>query len=189
METYHMEFSTLIDNVLPNDNYHLSINGPFIDAHFGQINKSAPVGQTYFLRPLSHYNSSTKSLEINVNCSNYTTYFNKNKITEDVSFCGKVMISDVELGNRGKDVVYVPSRGSVINVNMTCYSKIGLPLRGLHIHDGKVHNNMTGFGPIAYFLYNTKYWNKQKTIMPFPLPLSNVIPQTDYVLQHSLGKK
>ena len=193
METYRMDFKTAIRNVLPRDKHLLSTEGPFIDAHFGTIDPDTPVGQTYFLRPLSRYNRSTKTLEINVNCSNYVTHFNTNKVTNEVAFCGQIIISDLKLHKRGKDTVYEPGADSVIHVDFTVHNGTRththdgtpLPLRGFHIHDGREHKGLTGFGPISYFLYNTEYWNRQKSLFPQPLPLGNVIPQTDFVLRVS----
>ena len=185
-DMYDIKFSTVIANVLPKGVHLLSTDGPFIDAHFGKIDSSNPVGQTYFVRPLSQYDSVKKVLRIEIGCSNYTTHFNKNDITDKVGFCGTVVITDVTIKRSGSKLTYIPGKDSRIRVDIAVHNDTGLPLRGLHIHDGKLKDGLTGFGPISYFLFNTKYWNKHKTDLPAPLPRNNVIPKTDFVLNNSL---
>jgi CheY-like chemotaxis protein len=54
-----IKFKTTIDNIAPLSKRTLSRNGPYVDAHFGNITKTNPIGQTYYLRPKTTYNSET----------------------------------------------------------------------------------------------------------------------------------
>jgi len=184
---YEIVFQTTTNNVLPVKEHLLSINGPYIDGHFGLINKHNPVGQTYYLRPLTKYYENKKVLSINVSCSNYSILFNKNQVTTDVKYCGSITLTDVTYLAHQKKYKIGPN--SMIDVNLTVHNATGSPLRGLHIHDGINKDGLTNFGPICYFLYNTYYWMDKKkkggNPGPTPLPAENVVARTNYVLQQS----
>ena len=189
-QKYHINVITDIINVLPKDKHKLSINGPYIDAHFGEINNENPVGQTYYLRPLSHYDKHKRELYMNVNCHSDTIFFNKNEVVSNVKFCGRIYISNVDFNGKH----YSTNHNSMFDANLTVHNNTGLELRGLHVHDGILKNNMTIFGPICYFLYNTQYWMDKKDVKnkhrhgyvgPQPLPADNVVPIKDYILKLS----
>ena len=135
--------------------------------------KTAPVGQTYYLRPLTTYDPTTKVLTIRANCSNYSILFNTNQVTTDVKYCGLIILTDVTYLHTSKK--YKIGANSTINVNLTVHNNTGLPLRGLHIHDGVNKDGLTNFGPICYFLYNTSYWMQKKKIHgdPGPTPITS----------------
>ena len=57
----NIRFKTTMDNLAPISKRALSKNGPYIDAHFKNIDSKNPIGQTYYLRPITKYNSAKKN--------------------------------------------------------------------------------------------------------------------------------
>ena len=175
----NIKFKTTMTNLAPISKRALSRNGPYIDAHFKNIDSKNPIGQTYYLRPVSNYNSKTKTLTIHLNKTQPTVHMNSNSVSEKVLYSGTIKIYGFQYGK------YNPN--SIVDVNMTLYNKTGKDLIGFHIHDGemitkKPYAGFTNFGPIVVFLYTTLYWNKKKEESAFPLPSDDVTPMTNFTL-------
>ena len=175
----NIKFKTTWSQLAPISKRSLSKNGPYIDAHFKNINTNNPIGQTYYLRPVTKYNSVTKTLTIYLNKKQPTIHMNSNTVSEQVLYTGTIKIHGFQFGKYNKN--------AVVESNMTMYNKTGRDLIGFHIHDGematkKPYTGFTNFGPIVVFLYTTEYWNKKKEESAFPLPLNDVTPMTNFTL-------
>ena len=82
-----------------------------------------------------------------------------------------------------------------IEINLKIKNFTGLKLQGFHIHDGVDKGGLTGFGPISYFLYTTKAWqkifnlseeSKEFSKKHSPLPQTNTaIKNTKILLDYS----
>jgi len=180
-----IRFKTIVQNVAPISKRSLSKNGPYIDAHFKNIDQKNPIGQTYYLRPVTKYNASTKTLVIKLCKDQPTVHMNSNSVSMKVLYEGTITITGFEYGKYNPD--------AIIDVSIIMHNKTGRELIGFHIHDGEVGGKspcagFTNFGPIIYFLYTTKYWDKKKTEKAFPLPPNDVTPMSSYVLHLSQGK-
>ena len=176
----HINFKTTANNIAPISMRSLSLNGPYIDAHFKNIDAKNPIGQTYYLRPVIKYNRKTKVLTIKLNKLQPTIHMNTNTVSSNVYYNGTITITDFQYGK------YNPH--SVITVSMTLHNGTGRELIGFHIHDGELITKgktagFTNFGPIVFFLYTTEYWNKKKEETAFPLPPDDVTPMTDFTLR------
>ena len=174
-----IKFTTSLHNVVPVSHRSLSRNGPYLDAHFGRIDSAAPIGQTYYLRPISTYDAKTQTLTIRLHPRQPPVHMNTNTVSRKVYYQGTIKITHFKYGK------YNPK--SRISVNMSLHNGTKLPLIGLHIHDGEILNSgagagFTNFGPIVYFLRTTPYWNRKKKEKAFPLPIDDVTPVTDYTL-------
>jgi hypothetical protein len=179
-EVLHINFKTTIGNVAPISMRALSRNGPYVDAHFKNIDAKNPIGQTYYLRPITEYNGKTRVLTIKLNQLQPTVHMNTNTVSSDVCYNGTITITNFRYGG------YNPN--SVITASMTLHNGTGRELIGFHIHDGELvskgkDSGFTNFGPIVYFLYTTAYWNKKKEEKAFPLPPNDVTPMTDFTLR------
>ena len=174
-----IKFRTNIRDVIPIHQRVLSKNGPYFDAHFGKIDKKNPIGQTYYLRPITIYNPKTKVLTIKLNKHQPTIHMNGNSVTNKVHYEGTIKITDFRYGK------YSPR--SEISVDIVMHNNTGKRLIGLHIHEGEVakkgqYAGFTNFGPIVYFIRTTAYWNKKKKESAFPLPEDDVTPITNFTL-------
>ena len=175
-----IKFKTTVGNVAPVSMRALSHNGPYIDAHFKNIDTKNPIGQTYYLRPVTRYNKKTRVLTIKLNKAQPTIHMNTNTVSTKVYYNGIITIANFQYGK------YNPN--SIITVSMTLHNGTGRDLIGFHIHDGELvskgkNMGFTNFGPIVYFLYTTKYWNKKKEERAFPLPPDDVTPMTYFTLR------
>jgi len=175
-----INFKTNVGNVAPISMRSLSHNGPYIDAHFKRIDAKNPIGQTYYLRPATRYNSATKTLTIKLNKQQPTVHMNTNSVCSCVYYDGTITITDFQYGKYNPD--------STISASMTLHNGTGRDLVGFHIHDGEIvskgkNAGFTNFGPIVYFLYTTEYWNKKKEESAFPLPSDDVTPMTNFTLR------
>ena len=176
----HINFKTTANNIAPISMRSLSHNGPYIDAHFKNIDAKNPIGQTYYLRPVIKYNRKAKVLTIKLNKLQPTIHMNTNTVSSNVYYNGTITITDFQYGK------YNPH--SVITVSMTLHNGTGRELIGFHIHDGELITKgktagFTNFGPIVFFLYTTEYWNKKKEETAFPLPSNDVTPMTNFTLR------
>lgn len=179
-KSIRIKFKTNVDNIAPISRRVLSRNGPFIDAHFKTINNKNPLGQTYYLRPITTYNSKDRILTIKLNKKQPPVHMNSNSVAANVWYDGIIKISNFQYDKYNGN--------SEINVNMTLHNGTGRELIGFHIHDGEIstkgpYAGFTNFGPIIYFLYTTEYWNKKKEEKAFPLPSDDVTPMTNFVLR------
>ena len=149
----HIKFRTNVHNVAPISMRSLSRNGPYIDAHFKDIDAKNPIGQTYYLRPVTNYNQETKVLTIKLNKQQPTVHMNTNSVSTNVFYDGTITITDFHYEKYNPD--------SVISASLTLHNRTGRDLIGFHIHDGELvpkGNNagFTNFGPIIYFLFFSK---------------------------------
>ena len=167
----HINFKAPI-SALQSIKFHpLTTKGPFLDAHFGKLNKETPVGETYYIRPITKYvPPCKKSLKGGCGCGgkgtgyiqfNFkncfpATHFNTHSISKKFKVNGNIKISPFEWDDDKAKFF----KNQIIIVNLQIDNNTDLPLRGLHIHDGVTHKTMAGFGPISYFLYTTSEWNK-----------------------------
>ena len=149
----------------------LSKNGPYLDAHFGPLNTKTPVGQTFYARPISEYIPPCVSnkkqgcgcggkgegyLKIKIKNSQPFVHLQKNEVTDNVEMSGYIKIEPFEWeGNKAK--VF---ESQVIEVNLKIKNLTGLKLQGFHIHDGVSKGLLTGFGPISYFIFTSRAWQK-----------------------------
>ena len=180
-----IRFKTIVQNVAPISKRTLSRNGPYIDAHFKNIDQKNPIGQTYYLRPVTTYDSSTKTLVIKLCKGQPTVHMNSNTVSTKVLYEGTITIKGFEYGKYNPD--------AIIDASIVMHNNTGKELIGFHIHDGEVGGKppcagFTNFGPIIYFLYTTNYWDKKKTEKAFPLPPDDVTPMSSYVLHLSQGR-
>ena len=60
----NIRFKTTWSELAPISKRALSKNGPYIDTHFKNIDAKNPIGQTYYLRPITKYNAKKKLLTI-----------------------------------------------------------------------------------------------------------------------------
>jgi hypothetical protein len=174
-----IKFRTNMLNVVPIHQRVLSKNGPYFDAHFGKIDNKNPIGQTYYLRPITVYNPKTKILTIKLNKKQPTIHMNSNSVTNKVCYEGTIKITDFQYEKHNPL--------SEISVDIIMYNNTGKRLIGLHIHEGELadkgpYAGFTNFGPILYFIRTTAYWNKKKSEKAFPLPEDDVTPITDFTL-------
>ena len=175
----NIRFKTTWSSLAPISKRILSKNGPYIDAHFKNIDAKNPIGQTFYLRPITKYNSHKKTLTILLNKKQPTVHMNTNSVSDQVIYSGSIRIRNFQYGKYNKD--------AIVEVNLNLYNKTGRELIGFHIHDGEIvtkkpYAGFTNFGPIIFFLYTTAYWNKKKEESAFPLPSDDVTPMTNFTL-------
>ena len=154
----------------------LSKNGPFIDAHFGPLTDDDPVGQTYYIRPLTKYtppciNNETHGcgcLGIGEGKIKFTlqkcfpaVHFNTNTTTTNLAISGDITISPFEWDVNGVAKIF---NNQVIDVNLTIFNNTNEKLAGFHIHDGINKGTMAGFGQISYFLMTSPEWQNRYNI-------------------------
>ena len=113
-KSIRIKFKTYVDNIAPISRRVLSRNGPFIDAHFKTINKKNPIGQTYYLRPITTYNSKDRILTIKLNKKQPPVHMNSNSVATNVWYDGIIKIRT--------------NINSEINVNMTLHNGTGREL-------------------------------------------------------------
>ncbi len=175
----NIRFKTRWADLAPVSRRALSRNGPYIDAHFKHIDAKNPIGQTYYLRPITRYNAQKKLLTIRLTSKQPTVHMNGNTVSDKVVYSGSIKIRNFQYGKYNEN--------AVVEANLTLHNKTGRDLIGFHIHDGeligkKPYAGFTNFGPIVVFLYTTAYWNKKKKESAFPLPSDDVTPMTNYTL-------
>tara|TARA_B100001093_G_C26575716_1_gene904923 strand:+ start:152 stop:751 length:600 start_codon:yes stop_codon:yes gene_type:complete len=163
---------------MPRDGHKLTTNGPYLDFHLGEITDKAPVGQTYYFRPLDSYDVEKRTLTIyTTTCKSPVIHFNTNTPTDKIGCTGSIVISDVSMSKVVDGVkTYTFGKESKCTSSLTIYNDTGLALQGFHVHDGASKNGATSFGPISLFLYTTKYWQDKKSTNPSPLPPGNISP-------------
>ena len=190
---YNIEHKANVSTLSSTKFHALTTNGPYIDAHFGPLTKKTPVGQTYYARPLTEYIPPCKNkkkhgcgcggkgdgcLKINIKDCIPFVHAQGNVVTQDLKVSGKITISPFEWDHNVAKIF--PDQ--IINTNIRVKNFTGLPMQGLHIHDGVNKGLLTAFGPISYFLYTTREWssryNMSKTSQEFskqhsPLPATN----------------
>ncbi len=179
MPTYNINFSApanLITSISPS---FISKNGPFIAAYFGRINKENPNGQCYYIRPVSTYDAKNKRLTISMNSEQYSIHINKNQVSNDVLFDGKIVIQNFEYSKSATN--------RVIHINMNIINNTGHTLRNVSIHNGLIRDNeFTFLGRIAYFLFSTKYWmNKKREFRKNLVPIAKILPATNFIIKVS----
>jgi hypothetical protein len=158
--------ATYVQTISPS---YVSKNGPFVAVHLGTINKEDQSGHSYYVRPYSEYKSKEKRLIIYLNNDQYPVYKNKNIVSPDILFSGKIIIDNFEYNK--------PNPSQTINVDIQVINNTGRPIRGIHIHDGLVKDkNFTFYGKICYFLYTTKYWAIKKTEFHKNHPIQKLLP-------------
>ena len=107
----HINFKAPI-SALQSIKFHpLTTKGPFLDAHFGKLNKETPVGETYYIRPITKYvPPCKKSLKGGCGCGgkgtgyiqfNFkncfpATHFNTHSISKKFKVNGNIKISPFE---------------------------------------------------------------------------------------------
>ena len=168
-----LTYAATVDQLRSTKFHALTTNGPFLDAHFGQMSPKAPVGQTYYIRPLTTYTKPCKrAMKTGCGCGGKgggkisfqvrrcfpAVHANKNAVSEALQLDGTVTITPFEWGTDGKAKEFGSQK---IVVNMVVYNRTGLPMTGFHVHDGQMNNGLVGFGPISYFLYTTPSWVKK----------------------------
>jgi hypothetical protein len=171
METYKINFTSSLEDIESVKFHPLTKNGPYLDAHFGPLNKETPVGQTYFIRPVCEYIPPCKHglkhgcgcggkgeghLIIKVSDCFPAIHANTNSVSKDFSISGRIKIAPFEWD--GEVAKNFPNQ--VLSINVTVKNKTGLKMQGFHIHDGQNKKGLTSFGEISYFLYTTSTWNK-----------------------------
>jgi len=150
----------------------LTHNGPYIDAHFGPLTKKTPVGQTYYVRPLTEYFPPCKNnvkegcgcggkgdgqLKIQIKDCIPFIHAQTNQVCEDIKVNGIIKIYPFEWN--GNSAKILPNQ--IVDVNIKVKNYTNLVMQGLHIHDGINKGGLTSFGPISYFLYTTPAWQKR----------------------------
>jgi hypothetical protein len=184
--TTRFRFKVPARKVAPVSGHPLSENGPYIDVHLKDMNIANPIGETYYQRPLTSYNTKDKILAIYLDIEQPTIHMNSNTVSTDISYGGVITISDFTYGEYNPD--------SVVDVDVAVCNKTGRELIGFHIHDGELSRakgavGFTNFGPIAYFMKTTQYWIDRATELSkegkFPLPLSDAISRSDFPLHTS----
>jgi hypothetical protein len=196
MKEYKISFKVPYQEVQSVKFHPLSTNGPYIDAHFGPLNKDTPVGQTYFIRPVTTYTPPCiHGLKQGCGCGGKgsgcltiksmkcypSVHANDNTVSTDFAVAGVAKISPFEwVDNKAK---VFPDQ--MLDVDFTVYNDTGATMQGLHIHDGQNKKGLTSFGPISYFMYTTADWNNlynetDKSVnfakKYAPLPPQNVAP-------------
>ena len=126
----NIRFKTTWSLLAPISKRALSKNGPYIDAHFKHIDAKNPIGQTYYLRPITKYNSHKKTLTILLDKRQPTVHMNTNSVSDQVLYSGSIKIKNFQYGRYNKN--------AVVEVNITLYNKTGKELIGFHIHDGEM---------------------------------------------------
>ena len=175
----HIRFKTAWSSLAPISKRSLSKNGPYIDAHFKYIDAKNPIGQTYYLRPITKYNSQKKLLTIQLSKKQPTVHMNTNSVSDQVTYSGSIKIHNFQYGKYNKN--------AIVEANITLHNKTGKELIGFHVHDGEIatkkpYAGFTNFGPIVIFFYTTAYWDKKKQESAFPLPSNDVTPMTNFTL-------
>ena len=187
----NLRYKTDISNLQSVEFHPLSKNGPFIDAHFGPLTDKMPVGQTYYIRPLTEYMPPCENnlvrgcgcggkgdgyIKFNLNKCFPSTHFNTNSTSTDFSIDGEITISPFEWDKQG---VAKKFDKQTIDVNLNIINNTGLELSGFHIHDGVTKNTMAGFGKISYFLTTSSEWQNRYNIdnpsVIGPLPHTNMV--------------
>ena len=90
----NIKFKTTWSSLAPISKRSLSKNGPYVDVHFKNIDAQNPIGQTYYLRPVTNYNSQKKLLTIHLNKKQPTVHMNTNTVSEQVLYSGSIKISN-----------------------------------------------------------------------------------------------
>ena len=177
-EIYSICFEADTHSIMPKDGHKLTTDGPYFDFHLGDITDKAPVGQTYYFRPMDEYNSEDRTLTIyTATCPGTTIHFNTNTPTDKIGCIGNIIITDVSISKPTDGVqTYTFGKESQCTSTLTVINNTGLVLQGFHVHDGVDKNGATTFGPISLFLYTTKYWQDKKSSNPAPLPAGNTSP-------------
>lgn len=206
MVEYKINFKTSIKNLESIDFHPLSTDGPYFDAHFGTLNSKTPVGQTYYIRPITEYiKPCENNMKNGCGCGGKgegsikfilkdcfpSVYANKNSVSNDFRISGSVKIYPFEWENYQAKIF----NNQEIEVNLTVKNNTGLEMKGFHIHDGQNHQGLTSFGPISYFLYTTDEWcklyNSSKKSVEFIkknclLPPNNIIQKNpSFLLNYS----
>ena len=179
---YNIKFKAPVAALSSTQFHALSKNGPYLDAHFGPLTKKTPVGQTYYARPLSNYippdSKQDGALLISIKDCIPFVHAQGNEVTQDLEVSGHIKISPFKW-EKGVAKIF-PNQ--IIQTKLRVKNFTGLPMQGLHIHDGVNKGLMTAFGPISYFLYTTPTWsrryNMSKESQEFskahsPLPATN----------------
>ncbi len=68
MKIYNIKYKTQINFLQSNIFHPLTANGPFFDAHFGSLTSKTPIGQTYYIRPITEYTPPCNNVESEYNC-------------------------------------------------------------------------------------------------------------------------
>ena len=113
-----------------------------------------------------------------MNKDQQTVHKNTNEVSKDILFEGKIVIENFEYDKGNLD--------QIIHVNMKVINNTGLPMRGMHIHNGLLKDmEFTFYGKIAYFLFSTKYWKEKKTEFHKKVPLAKILPATNFIVKLS----
>lgn len=192
MTKYEISFSVPYTDIQSLKFHPLSAEGPYLDAHFGNLDNNTPVGQTYYIRPVVSYTPPCKkglargcgcggkgggSMVIKSRKCFPSVHANANVVSEDFAVSGVIKIQPFEWVKGNATVL--PDQ--IVTANLSVYNSTGKTLQGFHIHDGQRKGGLVGFGPVSYFLYTTPTWNRRynskasdRTIAP--LPLHNITP-------------
>ena len=187
----NLKYKTTLDNLQSSIFHPLSKNGPFIDAHFGPLTDNNPVGQTYYIRPITQYIPPCENnLKEGCGCGGKgegrikfilkkcfpSTHFNTNSTSQNFSLDGEIEISPFEWDENGLAKIFKEQN---VDVNLKITNNTGLELVGLHIHDGVNKGTMAGFSEISYFLTTSSKWqnryNIKKPKVKGPLPHNNMV--------------
>ena len=176
---YTFRYTVPASSMVSMTQHMLSKKGPFIDAHLGPLTPATPIGQTFYIRPITTYNAAKKSLYISLQSCSHTTHFNNNTITDKLQVKGTIRIAPFEWDAKGVARKF-PNQKLYVNVKVK--NGTGLPLQGLHIHDGQLKGGLVGFGPICYFLGTSQAWldkyntgNAAWIKKHGPLPMANLV--------------
>ena len=166
-----LQFDADLDVVQSKTFHALTPNGPFVDAHFRQITEATPIGETYYMRPLSVITPPCiegkvegcgcggrggGALSIRLDRRAPFVRFDDNTVVGDVTAHGTIQISPFTWGT------LIPTQRLAVDVTLTHPSN--KPLLGLHVHDGRkctaegACKGFTSFGPISYFLLSSEAW-------------------------------
>ena len=177
--TYTFRYTVPASSMVSMTQHMLTKKGPFIDAHLGPLTPATPIGQTFYIRPVTTYNASKKTLHISLQSCSHTTHFNNNTITDKLQVKGTIRIAPFEWDAKGVAKKFANQK---LYVNVKVRNKTGLPLQGLHIHDGQLKDGLVGFGPICYFLGSSQNWldvyntdNAAWIKKHGPLPMANLV--------------
>ena len=193
---YNIKFNTNYENIQSLEFHPLSKNGPYFDAHFGELNNKTPVGETYYIRPTTQFTKPCKNkMKEGCGCGGKgdgsikfiikecfpSVHSNNNSVSTDFAIDGKVEIKPFDWGKNGIAKVFSNQK---VKTDLKVINKTGKKMQGFHIHDGQLNNGLTSFGPISYFLYSSPEWQKlyntSKESMEFtekyaPIPHSNIV--------------
>ena len=86
----NIRFKTTWNSLAPVSKRSLSKNGPYIDTHFKNIDAKNPIGQTYYLRPITKYNTHKKVLTIILDKRQPTIHMNTNSVSDQVTYSGTI---------------------------------------------------------------------------------------------------